>query len=94
MYKHAPTSRRPASHDPDPGQILHAAGVEPPGTPEFVRQVKLAVQKDGSPRYSFFLLARYLNGEGIRNARGYPWTPDAIEAFMKCYMPKGREISN
>jgi hypothetical protein len=37
MYKHA-HYRRTARDDPDPSDVRDAAGIDPAGTPEFVRQ--------------------------------------------------------
>ncbi|WP_128960877.1 hypothetical protein [Bradyrhizobium guangzhouense] len=95
MYKNSSGKYHRTDRDnPDPGEILDAAGVSPPGTPEFVRAVKFAVQKGGKATSNFSALAHYLNEQGIDNARGYPWTHDAINAFVKRYMPKGRTNSD
>ncbi len=95
MYKNSSGKyHRTARDDPDPIEILDAAGINPPGTPQFVSEVKFAVQKGGRRTTNFSALANHLNEQGIGNARGYPWTHDAIKAFVKRYMPKGRTNSN
>jgi len=90
MYKHAPKFRRTARDDPDPSEILDAAGIDPRGTPEFVREVKFAVKRGGKQTKNYSELARYLNDLNICNARGYPWTYNAVKAFVEFYLPKGR----
>jgi hypothetical protein len=47
MYKHAPKFRRTDRDNPDPSDVRDAAGIDPRGTPEFVREVKFAVRKGG-----------------------------------------------
>ena len=85
MYKHAPKFHRSDRDNPDPSEIWDAAGIDPKGTPEFVRQVTSAVQrglKDKETK-NFSNLVRYLNSRDILNARGYPWTYAALEAFIR-----------
>jgi len=90
MYKHAPKYRRTARDDPDPSEIRDAAGIDPRGTPEFVREVKFWVKELGKITRNYSQLARHLNDLNIRNARGYRWTHDALKAFVQYYLPKGR----
>jgi hypothetical protein len=66
MYKHAPKFRRTARDDPDPSEILDAAGIDPRGTPEFVHEVKFAVKRGGKKTKNYSELARYLNDLNIR----------------------------
>lgn len=47
MYKHAPKYRRTDRDNPDPSEIRDAAGIDPRGTPEFVREVTFAVRLEG-----------------------------------------------
>jgi hypothetical protein len=61
MYKHAPKYHRTHRDDPDPGEVLDAAGIVPRGTPEFVRQVKFAVLRGGKETRNSSQLVGYLN---------------------------------
>jgi len=90
MYKHAPKFRRTARADPDPGEIQDTAGINPRADINFVHEVKFAVKRGGKQTKNYSQLARYLNDMNICNARGYPWTHDAIKAFVEYYLPKGR----
>jgi hypothetical protein len=90
MYRHVRNQPRPIRNDPDPSEILEAAGVNPIETPEFVREVKFAVKRGGKETKNCSELAHYLNDHNVYNARGYPWTPAAIKAFIGRYLPKGR----
>ena len=86
MYKHAPKFRRTDRDNPDPSEVRDAAGIHPRGTPEFVREVKFAVRKGGKETKNSSQLVGYLNSRNILNARGYPWTHAALEAFIRHYL--------
>jgi hypothetical protein len=92
MYKNA-KHRRTDRDNPDPAEVRDAAGIDPRGSPEFVRDVKFAVLRGGKEAKNLPQLTRYLNSRTIFNARGYPWTLAALEAFIKHYRP-GRPQSN
>jgi hypothetical protein len=89
MYKNA-HYRRTDRDNPDPSEVRDAAGIDPRGTPQFVREVKFAVQKGRKETKNSSQLVRYLNSRNILNARGYPWTHAALEAFIKHYLRAGR----
>jgi hypothetical protein len=89
MYRNAPKHRRTHRDDPDPSEIRDAAGIDPKGTPEFVREVMFAVQRGLKEKETKNLshLVHYLNRRNILNARGFPWTYSALEAFIRHYKP-------
>jgi hypothetical protein len=90
MYKHAPKHRRSDRDNPDPSDLRDAAGIDPRGTPEFVREVKFAVRRGGKDTNNVSQLVHYLNSRNILNARGYPWTHAALEAFIRHYLNPAR----
>jgi hypothetical protein len=92
MYKHA-HYRRTDRDNPDSSELLDAAGINPRGTPEFVREVKFAVQKGRKETKNSSQLVRYLNSRNILNARGYPWTHAALDAFIRHYLNPARPQS-
>jgi len=94
MYKNAPKFRRTARDDPDPNELREAAGIDPRGTPEFVREVKFAVFRGGKKTKNFSELVRYLNDRNILNARGYSWTHATLEAFIRHHINPARPNSN
>jgi hypothetical protein len=89
MYKNNTSKYYNTGRDsPDLSELLDAAGIDPRGTPEFVREVKFAVLRGAKETKNFTELARYLNNRNILNARGYPWTHSTLEAFVKHYRPQ------
>jgi hypothetical protein len=86
VYKHAPKHLRTARDDPDPSKVRDAAGIDPKGTPEFVREVKFAVRRGAKETKNVSQLVGYLNSRSILNARGYAWTYAALEAFIKHHL--------
>lgn len=94
MYKHAPKHLRSARDNPDPSEVRDAAGIDPKAPPEFVREVKFAVLKGGKETKNSSQLVGWLNNRNILNARGYPWTHAALEAFIKHYLKPRLPQSN
>jgi hypothetical protein len=74
-----------------PSYGLEAAGIDSKGTPEWVRQVTFAVRKGGKETKNSSQLVGYLNSRNIMNARGYPWTHAALQAFIRHYIPLRRQ---
>jgi hypothetical protein len=93
MYKHA-FYRRTDRDEPDPNEILDAAGIKPRANINFVREVKFAVQKGRKETKNYSELARYLNSRNISNARGYSWTHRSIKAFVEYYVATRQPQSN
>ena len=94
MYKHAPQFRNTGRDSPDPDELRDAAGIVPRGAPDFVRKVDLAVAKGRKETKNSSQLVRYLNSRNILNARGYPWTHAALQAFIWPYAKPKRSQSN
>jgi hypothetical protein len=90
MYKNATKHHRSDRHNPDTSELQNAAGISPRGTPEFIREVKFAVARGGKKTKNYPELARYLNDRNVLNARGYPWTPATLEAFIRHYQKSSR----
>jgi hypothetical protein len=85
MYTRA-KYRRTDRDNPDPSELREAAGIDPKGTPEWVRQVTFAVQKGEKETKNSSQLVGWLNSRNILNARGYPWTHAALQAFIRRYI--------
>ena len=90
MYKNAPKFRRTDRDNPDPTEIREAAGIHPRGTPEWERETKFAVQRGWKETKNSSQLVGYLNSRDILNAKGYPWTHAALDAFIMHYKPRRR----
>jgi hypothetical protein len=93
MYKHA-SYRRTARGDPDEQEddqfrrrILAAAGVEPRVRGLLFRfRIKKALRGLWNKDPNYAALAHELNGAGLPDANGNPWTHQSLRAFVDYYL--------